>query len=164
MKLLRHAPCLSCLVLHLVTSPSMLQGESLYCIHFLDSFRNKSGKPQPIWAKVGTHAQVIGNCIWPTTFTKFWARSVTWGRNGAFKSVPDAGFFVSNIRDNFSATSQRPIFAKFGHDTRIVVETHFWKKFRKSFHSGVKLVGSNRHLTQSRLQVKDCTAKRYCLL
>ena len=41
----------------------------------------------------------------------------------------------------------------------------------KSFHSGVicpqnpKLWrGSNRHLTQTRLQVKGCTAEKYCLL
>ena len=27
---------------------------------FLDSFRNKSGKPQPIRTKVGTHSQVQG--------------------------------------------------------------------------------------------------------
>ena len=27
---------------------------------FLDSFRNKSGKPEPIRTKVGTHAQVKG--------------------------------------------------------------------------------------------------------
>jgi len=27
---------------------------------FLDSFRNKSGKPQPIRTKVGTHTQVKG--------------------------------------------------------------------------------------------------------
>jgi len=40
----------------------------------------------------------------------------------------------------------------------------------KSFHSGVicpqtpNFEGSNRHLTQSRLQVKGCIAERYCLL
>jgi len=31
----------------------------------------------------------------PTTFTKFWARSAKWGRNGGggLKSVPDASFY-----------------------------------------------------------------------
>ena len=33
---------------------------SLYCIDFLDSFRNKSGKPQPIPTKVGKRAQLKG--------------------------------------------------------------------------------------------------------
>ena len=36
---------------------------------------------------------------------------------------PTPGFFLSTILDDFSATSQRPIFTKFGHDTCIVVET-----------------------------------------
>jgi len=52
-----------------------------------------------------------------TTFTKFWARSGKWGRNCGLKSVPDASFFCEQLPDDFSATSQRPIFAKFGHDT-----------------------------------------------
>ena len=29
---------------------------------FLDTFRNKSGKPQPIWTKVGTHTKFRERC------------------------------------------------------------------------------------------------------
>ena len=72
----------------------------------------------------------------PTTFTKFWARSAKWGRNEGSKVSP-MPVFLSAIRDHFSATSQRLIFAKFGHGTWIVVETQILDKFMKSFHSGV---------------------------
>ena len=56
-------------------------------------------------------------------FTKFWARSAKWGQNGGLKSVPDACIFLLAIPDDFSATSQQPIFAKFGHNRWIVGET-----------------------------------------
>ena len=90
---------------------------------FLDSFRNKSGKPQPIRTKVGTYA--------PKKFMKFRARSAKWGRNGGLKVSPTPSF-LSAIPDDFSATSQRSIFAKFGHDTWIAVKTqildrNLWK-------------------------------------
>ena len=80
------------------------------------------------------------------------------------------GFFVSNARSlfgNFAMADFRQISpwhvnrgwnSNFGKNTKI-------------FNSGVicpqnpKLGrGSNRHLTQSRLQVTGCTAERYCLL
>jgi len=63
---------------------------------FLDSFRNESGKLQPIWTKVG----IPGTCTAQglTMFTKFWARSAKWRRNGGLGRVPDAGFFVSTRR------------------------------------------------------------------
>jgi len=83
-------------------------------------------------------------------------------------------FFLSAIRYDFSATSQRPIFAKFGHDTWIAVETQISginlrklsiQGFQGSFAPKPQTWrGSNRHPTQSRLQVKWCTEERYCLL
>ena len=79
---------------------------------FLDSSRNKSGKSQPIWTKVGTHAQVKGR-----------QRSRNFGRDrlsgaeiGTQKCLRRWSF-LSAIRDDFSATLQMPIFATFGHDT-----------------------------------------------
>ena len=66
------------------------------------------------------------------------------------------------------ATLQLPIFAKFGHDTWIVGETQILdrEKFPFRGHFSPKTQtwrGSNSHLTQSRLQVKGCTAERCCL-
>jgi len=63
---------------------------------FLDSFRNKSGKPQPIWTKVGTHAQVKGR-----QRSRNLGRDRLWGRNGGLKSVPDAGIFCQQYQTTF---------------------------------------------------------------
>jgi len=93
------------------------------------------------------------------------------GAKWGLKSVPDACLFCRQyIRDDFSATSQRPIFAKFGHETWIVGETqnsdrNLWKvSIQGSFAPKTpNFEGSNRYLTQSRLQVKGYTAEIYCL-
>jgi len=61
---------------------------------FLCSFR-KSGKPQPIGTKVGIH--IHRSRQGPTTFTKFWARSAKWGRNGGLKIV----FFCKQYKMTF---------------------------------------------------------------
>ena len=101
---------------------------------FLDSYRNKSGKPQPIQTKVGTHAKI-----------KSRQRSWNFGRDrlsgskmGGLKSVPDAGFFfVSNTRwlfGNFATADFRKIWP---WDANRGWNADFGKKFRKSFHSGV---------------------------
>ena len=47
---------------------------------------------------------------------EIWARLVKWGRNGGGGSKVSPTPFFKAIRDDFSATSQRPIFAKFGHN------------------------------------------------
>jgi len=90
---------------------------------------------------------------------------------GGAQKYPRRRVFLSAIRDDFSATSQRPIFAKFAHDTWIVVEKQILERnlgkvsIQKSFAPKTpNLEESNRRLTQSRLQVKGCTAERYCLL
>jgi len=90
------------------------------------------------------------------------------GAKWGLQSVPDAGF-LSAIWEDFSETSQRLIFAKFGNDTWIVVETQILdRKLWKVSIQGLfapnpqTLKGSNRYLIQSRLQVKGCIAERYC--
>jgi len=98
-------------------------------------------------------------------FTTFWARSAKWGRNRGLGLVPDVGFFLSAIPDDFSATSQRPIFTRFGHDTWIVVETqildrHLWKvSIQGSFALETPNLEGVKQGPQSRLQVKVCTAE-----
>jgi len=69
--------------------------ESLYCIHFLDSFWNKSNKPQPIRTKVGTHAQVKGR----QRSRNFRRDRPSGGETGGLKVSPTTPeFFVSNTR------------------------------------------------------------------
>ena len=88
----------------------------------------------------------------------------------AATSPTEPEFFCGNPED-LSATSQRLIFTNFGHKTYFSVpsrnpESHFKTfHFRGHLHPKSEIENrSNRHLTQSRLQVKGCTAERYCLL
>jgi len=146
-----------------------IAGFSLYFFTFLDSFRNKSDKPQPIRTKIGTRTQIKGR----QRSQNFGRDRLSGGEMGAQK-CPRSRFFLSAIRDHFSATSQRLIFAKFGHDTWIgdemqILDRNLWKvSIQGSFVPKTpNLEGSHRHLTvltQSRLQVKGCIAERYCLL
>jgi len=76
---------------------------------FLDSFQNKSGKPQPIRTNVGAHTQVKSR-----QRSRNVGRDWLSGGEMGGSSVPGAEVFC---KQHFSATSQRPIFAKFGHDT-----------------------------------------------
>ena len=100
---------------------------------FLDSFRNKSGKPRPIWTKVGTHAQVKG---WQCS-QNVWRNRLSGGKMGGWKVSPTPEFFVSNTRwlfGNFPTADFSQIWPRH--------ENHGWnadfgQKFIKSFHSGV---------------------------
>jgi len=67
-----------------------------------------------------------------------------------------------------SETSQRPIFTKFGHETvsRRGIRKDIFENFHLRGHLPPKSEienRSNRHFTQSRLQVTWCTAEIYCL-
>ena len=79
------------------------------------SFRNKSGKTQLIWTKFGIHGldrsrgdniQGILGAIGPF-----------WGKWGLGRVPGSLEFLLYRNPDNLSATSQRPIFTKFGHET-----------------------------------------------
>ena len=126
------------------------------------SFRNNSGKAQPIRTKFGTRGHVKG-----------WQRSWNFGRDRLILGKMGAGtipaerefFLCGNPRD-FSATSQRLIFTKFGHGTYFRVLSRNPERLSKFFTLGAKSEiesRSNRHLTQSRLQVTGCTAEIYCV-
>jgi len=76
-------------------------------------FRNTSGKTQLIRTKFSVRGQVKG-----------WQRSGNFGRDrpslgkmGAGTSPAEPEFVCVVIQTTFSATSQRPIFAKFGNET-----------------------------------------------
>jgi len=131
------------------------------------SFRNKSAKrsrsgPNSVYVvdmSRGDDVQVIFGAIGPF--------SAKWG----WDEYRGAQVFFCGKPDDLSGTSQWPIYTKFGHETHFGVpsrnpERHF-RKFSLHFHFPPKSEvenRSNRHLTQSRLQVTGCTAKRYGLL
>ena len=77
------------------------------------SLRNKFGKMQPIRTKFGIHGHVKG-----------WQRSGNFGRDrpilgkmGAGTSSAEREFYLCGKPRDLSATSQRPIFTKFGQET-----------------------------------------------
>jgi len=109
---------------------------------------------------MGDNVQVILGAIGP-----FWAK---WGLGRVPRS---AIFFLCGKTDDLSGTSQRPISTKFGHETYSSVPSPNQKDIFETFHFRGHLPPkfeienrSNRHLTQSRLQVMGCTTERYCLL
>jgi len=109
---------------------------------------------------MGDNVQVILGAIGP-----FCAK---WGLGQVPRS---AIFFLCGKPDDLSGTSQRPISTKFGHETYSSVPSPNQKDIFETFHFRGHLPPkfeienrSNRHLTQSRLQVMGCTTERYCLL
>ena len=74
------------------------------------SFRNKSGKMQPIPDQI----RYTWTCQGVTTFRELWARSVHFEINSVWDESRGARVFFCLPHD-LSATSQRPIFIKFGH-------------------------------------------------
>ena len=137
------------------------------------SFRNKSGKTQPIRTKFGTRGHIKG-----------WQRSGNLGHDrpildkmGAGTTPVEREFFLCGKPDDLSATSQRPISTKFGHETYLGVqsrnpERHFRKLGvicpqnlkSKIGQTGILLRAIYSNNAQSRLQVTGCTAERHCLL
>jgi len=104
----------------------------------------------------GDNVQVILSTIGP-----FWTK---WGLGRVPQST--SFIFLCAKPDNLSGTSQQPISTTFGHKTYFCVPSWNPKTFSKNFNLGSFEIEkrSNRHLTQSRLQVTGCTAERYCLL
>jgi len=93
------------------------------------------------------------------------------GKIGRWDESRGAQVFLCGKPDDFSTTSQRPISTKFGRETYVGVPSQNPEKHLRNFYFRGHLPPkseienrSNRHLTQSRLQVTGCTAERYCLL
>jgi len=131
------------------------------------SFWNKSDEAQPIWIKFGIHTQV-----------KEWQRSGNFGRDrpilgkmGAGTSPAEPEFLCVVIQ----TTVQQLCNGWFSPNLTTKRNSVFRRWIRKDSFEEVHFRGhlppkseiesrSNRHLTQSRLQVTGCTAERYCLL
>jgi len=93
------------------------------------------------------------------------------GKIGRWDESRGAQVFLCGKPDVFSTTSQRPISTKFGRETYVGVPSQNPEKHLRNFYFRGHLPSkseiknrSNRHLTQSWLQVTGCTAERYCLL
>ena len=97
-----------------------------------------------------------------TTFREFWARSAHFLQTGDWDESRGARVFLCSNPDDLSATSQRPIFTKFDHETYLGVPSRNPKVIFENFHLRGHLPPksetgnrSNRHLTQSRLQSQN---------
>ena len=132
--------------------------KAYYCIDLFgpknQSFRNKSGKTQPIRTKFGIREQI-----------KRWQRSGNFGRDrpilakmGAGTSPAEPEFFFFGKPRDISATSQRTIFTNLVTERISVSRRRIRKDNYENFHFRGHLsskfeieIRSNRHLTRSRL-------------
>jgi len=104
-----------------------------------------------------------------TTFREFWVRSTHFGRNWSWDESRGAKFFVviyatfwqlRNGRFSPNLTTHNSVSCRWIRKD-IFENCHFRGHLPPKSEIESR---SNRHLTQSRLQVTGCTAKRYCLL
>jgi len=101
-------------------------------------------------------------CQGVTTFTKFRAWSANFGQNGGWIESRGAQIFLCGNPDNLFATSQWQIWPR--NVSRESGDSFKNFHFRGHLPQKSEIENrSNRHLTQSRLQVTWCTAERYCL-
>jgi len=134
---------------------------------FFDSFRNKSRKPQPIRTKVGTvhmprsRADNVHEIL--GAISKVGAK---WGA----KKCPGRVIFCQQYHTTFRQLHNGRFSLNLATTRESWVKrrirTAIYEKFPFRGHLLPKpqtLRGSNRYLTQSRLQVKGYTAERYCL-
>ena len=106
-----------------------------------------------------------------TTFREFWTRSAHFRQNGGWDECRGARvsfvWFHATFRQLRNGQCSRNLVTK-----RISVEHRGIRKdifenfyYRGHFPAKWEIESrSNRHLTQSRLQVTGCTTERYCLL
>ena len=131
------------------------------------SFWNKSGKMQPIRTKFGMRGQVKGDDVqeilgWSAHFGQNggWDEShgaqvfFVWSNHATFQQLRNSQF-STNLIMKHSSVSRRWI------REDIVENFYFTGHFPPKSEIEIR---SNRHLTQSRLQVTGCIADRYCLL
>ena len=145
------------------------QAESLYYNYFWGRKINLSGKAQPIRTRSDQIRYTL-TCHGVTTFREFWAQSARFGQNGSWYESCGARFFCGNP-DDLSATSQRRfspnLVTKRSSVSRRGIRKDIFKThyFRGHLPPKSEIENrSNRHLTQSRLQVMGCPAEKYCVL
>ena len=155
-------------------NPNMTEKNLKYCVkaYWLfgpknQSFRNKSGKTQPIRTKFGIRGEV-----------RRWQRSGNFGRDrpifgkiGAGTSPAEPELFWVVIQTTFhqlcNGRFSPNLATKRNWVSRRWIREDIFENFHFRGHCPQNLksqVGQNRYLTQSRLQVTGCTAERYCLL
>ena len=106
-----------------------------------------------------------------TIFREFWTRSAHFGQNGGWDDSHGACFFCAVIQRTFQQLCNSRFSPNLVTKCRSVSRRGIWKDIFKTFHFRGHLPPkseiknrSNRHFTQSRLQVMGCTSERYCLL
>jgi len=128
------------------------------------SFRNKSGKAQPIRTKFGIHGHVKG---WQHPGNFGHDRPIL-GEMGAVTNPAESEFFCVVIQRTFQQLRNgrfSPIWSRNVVQCPVAESGDIFETFHFRGHLPPKIWNrSNRHLTQSRLQVTRCIAERYCLL
>ena len=106
-----------------------------YCIDFLGRKINLSRISQAKRSRSGPNSVSYVDNQGVTAFRELWARSAHFGQNGGWDESRGTRVFLFGKPRDFSATSQRPIFTKFGHETYFCVPSR--NPFLKIFTSGV---------------------------
>ena len=89
---------------------------SVYCNYFWGRKINLSGISPAKRSRSGP-IRYTWTCSGVTTCRVFWARSAHFGQNGGWDESRGARVFLCGNPEDLSATSQRPILTKFGHET-----------------------------------------------
>ena len=103
-------------------------------------------------------------------FTNFRRDRLIWGEIGAQKFPRHLSFFCKQYEMTFWQLCKGQFSTNLAMTRKSWLERRFWTEiyekfpFRGHLPPKPKTCGSNRYLTQSRLQVKGCTAELYCLL
>ena len=99
---------------------------------FLDSFRNKSGKPQSIWTKVGTHAQLKGRQS-SQNFRRDRLSGYEMGRGGARTCARCRGFFCKQYQTTFRQLCNSQFSPNLARTCESVMKCRFWTEIYEKF-------------------------------
>jgi len=108
----------------------MIEQLSAYIVStFLDSYGNKSGKLQPIWTKVGTHAQLKGRQRW----RNFGRDRLSGGEMGGSKVSQTPEFFCKQYEMTFRQLRKSRFSPNLAITRKSWLKRRFWTEIYEKF-------------------------------
>ena len=96
---------------------------------FVESFWNKSGKPQPIRTKVGSHAQIKGR----QSSQNFRCDRLSGGKTGGSDASPTPRFFCQQYKITFRQLCNGRFSPNLATTRESWVKRRFWKEIYEKF-------------------------------